>query len=199
MDVTYGVKPTAARVAQLPDGVRLRPLVTHPDHRGTFTEIFREEWDTGVRPIQWNAVASEARTLRGVHVHDRHTDYLVLLRGRASIGLMDLRPGSPTMGWSGMVESSREQLQALVIPPGVAHGFYFPQPSLHLYSTSEYWDPPRELGCRWDDPALGLRWPDDDPVVSIRDAGLGSLSELSEALAGRWPPSSPADVPRGAC
>lgn len=66
---------------QLPDGVALRQLRTHADYRGAFTEIFRFEWDTGVRPIQWNAVESAARTLRGVHVHPRHDDYLILLRG----------------------------------------------------------------------------------------------------------------------
>jgi len=180
----------------LPNGVMLRSLATHRDHRGTFTEIFREEWDTGVLPVQWNAVSSKARTLRGVHVHILHDDYLVVVRGRASIGLVDLRRESPTSGWAGMVELSGERLQSIAIPQGVAHGFYFHEPSLHVYSVSEYWDLADELGCRWDDPGLGLCWPDDDPVISIRDAELGSLRDLREALSVRWQPSSLKDVRR---
>ena len=50
----------SARVAgSLPHDVRLSPLVPHRDERGTFVELFREEWETGVHPVQWNAVDSE--------------------------------------------------------------------------------------------------------------------------------------------
>jgi dTDP-4-dehydrorhamnose 3,5-epimerase len=167
----------------LPGGVVLRPLETHVDRRGAFTEIFRDEWGTGVRPIQWNAVTSSARTLRGVHVHRRHDDYLLLLQGRASIGLRDLRLDSSTAGLVALIELSGRNLQALVIPTGVAHGFYFAEPSLHVYSVTEYWHPADELGCRWDDPDLAIPWPISDPILSPRDAGLGSLSDLLATLA----------------
>ena len=40
----------------LPAGVVVRPLEAHGDERGTFTELYRLEWETGVAPIQWNAV-----------------------------------------------------------------------------------------------------------------------------------------------
>ena len=169
-------------IAPLPDGVVLRPLTTHVDRRGSFTEIFRDEWDTGVRPIQWNAVQSSARTLRGVHVHRVHDDYLILLQGQASIGLRDLRPDSPTRDLATLVTLSGRILQALVIPRGVAHGFYFHEPSLHVYSVTEYWQLNDELGCRWDDPDLRIPWPAPDPILSRRDADLGSLTSLLETL-----------------
>ena len=76
----------------LPDGVALRPLTMSRDSRGSFTELFRDEWETGLSPVQWNAVSSEPGTLRGVHLHTRHDDYLTTLKGRASVGLRDLRP-----------------------------------------------------------------------------------------------------------
>ena len=53
----------------LPAGVVVRPLESHVDDRGTFTELYRQEWATGVSPIQWNAVRSDGGVLRGVHVH----------------------------------------------------------------------------------------------------------------------------------
>ncbi|HEY8791414.1 MAG TPA: dTDP-4-dehydrorhamnose 3,5-epimerase family protein, partial [Gaiellaceae bacterium] len=75
----------------LPTGVALRPLTMNRDSRGSFTEVFRDEWNIGLSPVQWNAVSSEAGTLRGVHLHIRHDDYLTTLRGRACVGLRDLR------------------------------------------------------------------------------------------------------------
>lgn len=173
----------------LPDGVIIRRLETHADQRGTFTEIFRDEWGAGVHPVQWNAVESTPGTLRGVHVHRTHDDYLLLLQGRAEIGLRDLRPGSPTAGAGTLVELSGRERCVLVIPHGVAHGFYFPEPSLHVYSMTEYWNPAEHLGCRWDDPDLGIPWSVRDPLLSERDAALGSLSGLLRTL---WPATTPA-------
>ncbi|MCH8346086.1 MAG: dTDP-4-dehydrorhamnose 3,5-epimerase family protein, partial [Chloroflexi bacterium] len=72
---------------ELPAGVHLRPLQANEDDRGVFTEVFRKVWDTGVDPVQWNFVTSRAGVLRGVHVHVRHDDYLILVKGRASVGL----------------------------------------------------------------------------------------------------------------
>ena len=127
-------------VAILPAGTVFRQLQAHADRRGVFTELYRREWGTGADPIQWNAVWSEAGVLRGVHVHIRHHDYLTVPVGRASVGLKDLRRGSPTEGLAALVELGRERPGALVIPRGVAHGFYFHEPSLHVYAVSEYWD-----------------------------------------------------------
>jgi dTDP-4-dehydrorhamnose 3,5-epimerase len=166
----------------LPDGVTLRPLVPHADERGVFTELFRTSWGVGVEPVQWNAVRSGENVLRGIHAHARHSDYLTVPFGRAVVGLHDLRAASPTAGMPAIVELSGDAPSGLSIPPGVAHGFYFLEPSLHVYAVSHEWDPDDELGCRWDDPDLGVEWPCRDPLLSVRDASLGSLSELAQAL-----------------
>jgi dTDP-4-dehydrorhamnose 3,5-epimerase len=167
---------------ELPAGVALRDLQGHPDHRGRFTEVFRREWDTGIDPVQWNVVSSAARVLRGVHVHRRHSDYFILLSGRASIGLRDLRPSSRSAGLATVVELQAGALQALTIPPGVAHGFYFHEPSMHLYSVSRYFDASDELGCLWADPDLGIPWNPVDPIVSPRDASAQSLGALLQEM-----------------
>jgi dTDP-4-dehydrorhamnose 3,5-epimerase len=170
----------------LPIGVRTVPLEMHRDPRGVFTELFRQEWFDKPRPVQWNAVTSEANALRGVHVHLRHWDYLIVLRGRALFNLRDLRTSSPTFGRTAAIEMSGERLAALIIPPGVAHGFYFHEPSLHVYAVSEYWDLADELGCHFADPELGLSWPRSDPLISPRDAELPPLRSLMTQLAGRF-------------
>jgi dTDP-4-dehydrorhamnose 3,5-epimerase len=158
-------------------------LTTHPDDRGTFTELFRQEWGVGVEPIQWNIVRSEAGVLRGVHVHPRHTDYLIIVDGEATIGLRDLRRGSATEGKAATIQVDGEQMTGLSIPPGVAHGFLFHTKAMHVYSVSHYWDLADELGCHWADPALEIDWPLEPTLVSPRDAEAGSLSDLLAELA----------------
>ena len=164
------------------EDLHLRPLDMHQDQRGCFTEIFRQQWDTSFQPVQWNVVRSRPNVLRGVHVHRRHADYLLVLSGRALIGVCDLRPDSATRGAAGLVELCGADLAVLRIPPGVAHGFYFPKACLHLYAVSHYWDPADELGCRWDDVGLDIPWPAATPRLSTRDAALGSLDELVQEL-----------------
>jgi dTDP-4-dehydrorhamnose 3,5-epimerase len=173
-------------VGSLPHDLRLSPLVPHRDERGTFLELFREEWQPGVHPVQWNAVDSEAGVLRGVHVHPRHDDYLTVIRGSATVGVRDLREGSPTEGAAACVELSAEQPTAISIPHGVAHGFYFNRPSTHIYAVSSYWDPTDELGCRWCDPGLGIPWPQREARISPRDEALPSLEVLLGELRSAW-------------
>jgi dTDP-4-dehydrorhamnose 3,5-epimerase len=173
-------------------GVRRVPLTTHRDARGGFTEFFRAAWELGPDPVQWNVVHSARGVLRGVHVHIRHTDYLVVVSGRASVGLRDLRAGSPTEGAVALVEMSGLALTGLVIPPGVAHGFLFHEPSIHVYAVSSYWDPADELGCHWSDPALGIPWPAPPTELSARDARLPPLSALLAALPA-WPAPAAGD------
>jgi dTDP-4-dehydrorhamnose 3,5-epimerase len=153
----------------------------HEDSRGCLTELFRREWQLGIDPVQWNFVRSEAGVLRGVHVHARHDDYLVVTTGRATIGIRDLRPGAAE-GRASLVEVSETRMEAIRIPAGVAHGFYFHTPAIHIYSVSHYWDPADELGCHWADPDLGIPWPFKTAVISPRDENLPPYRVLSEQL-----------------
>lgn len=178
-------EPTAI-AGPLPHDLLLTPLQPHRDDRGTFVELYREEWETRVEPIQWNLVHSEAGVLRGVHVHPRHDDYLTIVRGRATIGLRDLREGSPTEGAAACVELTELQPTAISIPHGVAHGFYFQEPSTHVYAVSHYWDMADELGCRWDDPALEIPWPQQHAHVSARDEALPPLDALLDEFNAAW-------------
>jgi dTDP-4-dehydrorhamnose 3,5-epimerase len=169
----------------LPEGVRVRPLDPHADSRGSFTELHRREWGACVDPVQWNAVRSQAGVLRGVHVHPRHDDYLIVFGGRAAVGLCDLREDSPTAGLGACLDLRGDAPAGLTIPHGVAHGFYFHEPSLHIYAVSHYWDVGDELGCRWDDDELGIPWPQSEAVISPRDAALPSLAVLRDELRDR--------------
>jgi dTDP-4-dehydrorhamnose 3,5-epimerase len=172
--------------AALPAGVELHELAPHSDDRGVFTELFREQWSELASPVQWNAVKSRAGVLRGVHVHPVHDDYLTVVSGRVLFGLCDLRPDSATYRDATTVEISADAPRALMIPHGVAHGFFFPEESIHVYAVSHYWDLADELGCRWDDPELGIPWPQREAHISERDALLQPLDQLIEELAAHY-------------
>ena len=163
---------------QLPDGVRLIALEMHRDGRGSLTEIFRSEWPTGIAPCQWNVTRSNRNVLRGVHVHPYHADYLVLVQGRMTVGLYDLRRNAATHRLSALFEMTEERISALFVPPGVMHGFYFHEHTTYFYGVDAYSDANDELGCHWADPRLGLAWPCAVPQVSPRDRDAGSLAAL---------------------
>jgi len=168
--------------AEVPKGVILRDLTTCEDHRGALTEVFRARWAGEQGFVQWNFVETTRNTMRGVHVHPTHSDYLVVLKGRLLLGLRDLRRTSPTFGSSALIDLRGERLQGVFVPPGVAHGFYFPDTSLYIYGVTDYWNLADELGCQWNDPELSIQWPAIDPVVSERDQFAPTLQCLMELL-----------------
>ncbi|MDZ7736272.1 MAG: dTDP-4-dehydrorhamnose 3,5-epimerase family protein [Gammaproteobacteria bacterium] len=164
------------------DGVQLHRLTVHADDRGSFTEIFSTGWNAvGIEPAQWSLVESRPGTLRGMHLHRRHDELFCVVRGRAWVGLRDIRPGSPTEGTSMLLELDNSELTALIFPRGIVHGWYFREHVMHLQSVSEpysiYGDDDN-LGCNWSDPDLGIDWPDTPVRVSQRARNFPSLGTL---------------------
>ncbi len=165
------------------DGARLRDLVVHEDARGSFTEFFSRNWGDGESPAQWSVVASAPGVLRGMHLHRRHDEGFLLLKGRASVGIRDVRPGSPTEGVSSLFEFTGDHPVYLTFPRGIVHGWYFHEPSLHAQSVSETYDQYGDddnLGCHWSDPALEIPWPARPTLVAPRAEAFGSLAALIE-------------------
>ncbi|MGH9442384.1 MAG: dTDP-4-dehydrorhamnose 3,5-epimerase family protein [Thermoanaerobaculia bacterium] len=167
----------------LPVGVTRRNLAAEPDDRGLFCEIYRAEWVTKDPAIQWNVIRSRAGVMRGVRVHLRHEDYLVLLDGSLLVGLRDLRRGSATEGMVSLLELESREIPVLTIPPGVAHGVYSPDSAQCILGVTSYYDPADELACRWDDPDLAIPWPFATAIVSPGDARGMPISEVREIVA----------------
>jgi dTDP-4-dehydrorhamnose 3,5-epimerase len=167
-------------------GVRLLRLAPIEDHRGSLVELCRLSWLAETTIVQWNVVASGPGVLRGMHWHNLHWDLIAAVQGRLVVGLADLRVGSPTELVAELIEVDAEAPAAVLIPPGVAHGFFSPDGSIVMYGVSRYWDPADELGVRFDDPELSLDWPlpPNGPVLSERDASQPLLSAVRERP--RW-------------
>ena len=164
------------------------PLPVHEDPRGALVELCRNAWLEPDEPVQWNAITNRSGVLRGVHWHNHHVDFISPVYGSLFVAAVDLRIDSPTEGRSEVIELEAAAPRAIVIPAGVAHGFYSARESVVMYGVSAYWDPDDELGVRWDDPALGIPWPSEaaNAVISDRDASFPTLAESGPRL--RWNP-----------
>jgi len=128
------------------------------------------------KPVQTSLSRNpRAGTLRGMHYQvapHAETKLVRVTCGRIFDVAVDLRPESPThRRWTG-VELSADNLKALLIPEGVAHGFLTLEPDTDvLYQISPAYRPGHEAGVRWNDPAFGIAWPQAPALVSERDAG----------------------------
>ncbi|MGD2082159.1 MAG: dTDP-4-dehydrorhamnose 3,5-epimerase family protein [Chromatiales bacterium] len=164
-------------------GVRIVNIEPHADQRGAFTEVFRSDWKLGCNPVQWNLDHSVAGTLRGLHAHKARYDYLTLVWGRMFLALHDARPQSSTFGLTLTADLSPSTARALILPPGVAHGFYYPEDSAVLIGFTVAWDPSDDIRCHYLAPELGIRWPGPVEHISPSDASAPGYRDFLHALA----------------
>jgi dTDP-4-dehydrorhamnose 3,5-epimerase len=112
-------------------------------------------------------------TLRGMHYQAPPYAEVKLVRCTAGAiydVIVDLRPGSATYTQHLAVELSAANRRMLYIPDGFAHGFQtMADDSEVFYQMSEFYSPEHARGVRWDDPAFGIAWPDDQPTIIERD------------------------------
>jgi len=155
------------------------------DHRGFFMENYKKsEFSAFGIPqafVQDNYSYSLRGVLRGLHYqkHPKAQAKLVMvLRGEMFDVALDIRKGSPTYGqWVGVVLSSKKW-QMLYIPVGFAHGFcVLSEDANIIYKVTEDYAPELDRGIVWDDPEIGIRWPIEQPILSLKDARLPPLKE----------------------
>ena len=160
-------------------GVAVRAFSPRSDVRGELVEIHRDEWDLAPRPVQWDVLTSRPNVLRGVHVHCLRWDYIIVIDGHGTIGLRDMRRDQVSFGQTMMIDVTSERPAVVTIPPGVAHGIFANTALRHLYGLTVAWDGSDEgLGCRYDDPALGVKWPSATALVLPRDLDLPDFATL---------------------
>ena len=172
---------------RLSGSVLLQPAV-HGDARGFFLETYRRSAlaELGIEDefVQDNHSRSRAGVVRGMHFQPGMAKLVRCARGSIYDVLVDLRRGSPSFGrWEGF-ELNDESHHQLYCPDGFAHGFcVLSEVADVVYMTSAYYDPSLESGFAYDDPAVGIEWPEGvELIASARDAAAPSLAEITESL-----------------
>jgi dTDP-4-dehydrorhamnose 3,5-epimerase len=165
------VTPTA-----IPDVLIVEPRVFR-DARGHFFESWNRRAFAAagldVDFVQDNHSRSTRGVLRGLHYQVRHAQgkLVRVVQGEVYDVAVDLRRNSPTFGRHVAAILSAQNHHLLWVPPGFAHGFLVLSESADfLYKTTDYWYPEHERTLLWNDPALGIDWPVDAPILAAKDA-----------------------------
>ncbi len=148
------------------------------DERGSFARTWcaHEFEERGLNPrlLQCNISTNRLRgTVRGMHFQrEPHAEAKLVRCTRGAIFdvIVDLRSGSPTYcRWAGQ-ELSADNHRMFYIPEGFAHGFQTLTDDVEVfYQMSREFVPGVSCGVRWDDPAIGIRWPSPISIISERD------------------------------
>ena len=156
------------------------------DERGSFFECYSErEFSAaglGLSFVQDNQSQSCKGTLRGLHFQKTHPQGKLVraIQGEVFDVAVDIRPASPTLGkWHAVVLSGERQNQ-FYIPPGFAHGFLaLSGEVIFAYKCTDFYCPEDEGGVIWNDPDIGIEWPDlgMDYILSDKDKKLPRWGE----------------------
>jgi len=169
----------------IPDLLIFEPKV-FGDQRGFFLESYNQltfQALTGLTLnfVQDNHSRSGKNVLRGLHyqIQQPQGKLVRVVSGSVFDVAVDLRKSSPTFGhWDG-VELSGDNHRQLWVPPGFAHGFVvLSEQADFLYKTTDYYAPEHERCIRWDDPDVGIVWPEGiAPLLSGKDQQGLSLKD----------------------
>ena len=149
------------------EGLCVITPAVHGDHRGYFMETFSQrdmaEAGLDIPFVQDNQSMSVKGVLRGLHFQKNYpqTKLVRAIKGAVFDVAVDLRSGSATYGkWYGVLLSEENKKQFLV-PRGFAHGFLvLTETAEFCYKCDDFYHPNDEGGLAWNDPAIGIEWPE---------------------------------------
>lgn len=154
------------------------------DERGFFMEVFRadqfHELGLPVDFVQDNHSRSQHGVLRGLHFQWQPPmgKLMRVSLGSAFLVAVDIRKGSPSLGqWFGLEVSAANKKQVYA-PAGFARGFCVLSDVAEIqYKCTGTYNSQAEAGILWNDPALAIRWPLQDPLLSEKDRGARTLAQ----------------------
>ena len=149
------------------EGLCVITPAVHGDNRGYFMETYseRDMKESGINLVfvQDNQSCSTKGVLRGLHFQKQfpQTKLVRAIKGRVFDVAVDLRTDSKTYGkWYG-VELTEENKKQFLIPKGFAHGFLvLSDVAEFCYKCDDFWHPNDEGGMAWNDPEIGINWPE---------------------------------------
>lgn len=170
------------------EGLCVITPAVHGDNRGYFMETYsqRDMEEAGIHIVfvQDNQSMSTKGVLRGLHFQKQfpQTKLVRVIKGSVFDVAVDLRPGSATYGkWYG-IELTEENKKQFLIPRGFAHGFLVLSDTAEFcYKCDDFYHPNDEGGLAWNDPTIGVQWP------QVQGAYQGSASAQGYTLSDGTP------------
>ena len=156
----------------------------HGDQRGFFMNVFDRDVLKADRIsfdiVEHNQSHSVKRVLRGLHFqYDPPLSKLIrVIRGKAFFVAVDIRKDSDTCGQFETRELSSENKELFWIPFGFATGFCALEDDTDIeYYFDAHYNPKGETNIVWNDPAINIPWPIQNPLLSERDSSAISFEE----------------------
>ena len=160
------------------DGVLLiEPPTLFEDFRGQYVEIYNREAfkAAGIDQdfIQDDISISRRHVLRGIHGDKRTTKLIGCLHGAFYLVVINNIPDLPQYRhWQGFTLSDQNR-HLVLVPPGFGNGhLVMTETAIFHYKQTTSYDRSSQFTLAWNDPALGIWWPIDEPIMSRRDRGL---------------------------
>ena len=169
----------------LPEVFIIEPDVFR-DQRGCFLETWQKQRyeQGGIKDefVQDNVSYSTKGTLRGLHYQNPNQQgkLVQILSGKVFDVAVDIRTDSPTFKkWVGVILSA-DNYQQIYIPPGFAHGFcVLSETVIFSYKCTDYYNSQSEGGIIYNDPDIGIDWPDMEMKLSEKDAVADVLRDVA--------------------
>ncbi len=156
------IKVTKASI----EGLYVIEPTVHTDSRGYFMETYnqREMQEAGLTMhfVQDNQSRSTKGVLRGLHFQKQYPQgkLVWVIRGSVFDVAVDMRKGSKTYGWWYGMELTEENKKQFYISEGFAHGYLvLSDVAEFCYKVTDFWHPGDEGGIAWNDPDIGIDWP----------------------------------------
>lgn len=167
-------------------GVQIIEPEVFGDHRGWFTETYSceklRQLGIDAQFVQDNqSYTARKGTLRGLHFQNdpmAQAKLVRVVRGAVMDVAVDIRKGSPQYCQWVAVELSAQNHRQLYIPRGFAHGFLTLTDDVEfVYKVDAYYSRELDRGIRFDDPAIGVDWGVDHPILSDKDTRSPLLAQ----------------------
>ena len=182
------------------EGLYVIEPTVHGDSRGYFSETYNQndmhEEGLDMVFVQDNESMSTKGVLRGLHFQKQYPQgkLVRVIKGTVFDVAVDLRASSPTYGqWFG-VELSEDNHKQFYISEGFAHGFLvLSDTAKFVYKVTDFYHPGDESGMAWNDPDIGIKWPQvvgeypgsaDSSGYSLADGTPLNLSEKDQKWVG---------------
>ena len=150
------------------------------DSRGHFKELVRENEIKKKFPFIVMSY-SKKNVVRGLHLQLRKQQgkYLSVIKGKIFDVAIDLRKNSSTFGKIFTTILSEKNSKSIYIPPGFAHGFCgLNKENYVIYSCTNYRDAKSEIGIKYNDKKLNIKWPIKNLIISTKDKKNISFNEF---------------------
>ena len=172
----------------IPDVILVEPA-SYIDSRGYFLEMFKSssfsENEINLKFFQDNLSFSKRGTVRGLHFqkHPYEQGKLVsVITGSIFDVAVDLHIDSETFGKYVSANRSEDNHRSLWIPPGFGHGFMALEDSHVMYKVTNEYNKEYDSGIVWNDPDIGIEWPDIPPIISDKDRKLMPFKKYKEEM-----------------